>query len=208
MSQKVIGFVDGENMIFRFQDMVKDGAIKNKDVVHEENLLVWHPKITEEFFADFARISYYQTFVGDHNALDNARKKICETSYTYAESDKIKGTGYLQPRVFKKEGRTAKSKSVDINLTVDMMRHSYDRNFDTLLIIGGDGDYLPLIEEVARHGKQVWLAAFSKGLSPLLKYSADQFIDLDKIFFRQPAKPRVLRKPVAPSKNNVAISKE
>lgn len=66
---------------------------------------------------------------------------------------------------------------------------------NVLMLMSGDGDYLPLIEEVSRRGVQVWLAAFSKRLSSALRYAADEFIDLDKHFF-QPAPPETLPAPV------------
>jgi uncharacterized LabA/DUF88 family protein len=54
---------------------------------------------------------------------------------------------------------------------------------DILFLLAGDGDYIPLIEEVMRQGKQVHLGAFSDGLSPRLPHIADEFVDLDKYFF-------------------------
>jgi uncharacterized LabA/DUF88 family protein len=36
-----------------------------------------------------------------------------------------------------------------------------------------------------RNGKQVYLAALSKGLNPKLKDEVDKFINLDAIFFKK-----------------------
>ena len=47
----------------------------------------------------------------------------------------------------------------------------------------GDGDYLPLLLEIQRQGKQVFVAAFSAGLNPMLKRRADQFYLLDATAF-------------------------
>ena len=43
----------------------------------------------------------------------------------------------------------------------------------------GDGDYIPLIQEIMRQGKQVIVGALSNGLNPKLRVVADNFIDLD-----------------------------
>ncbi|MBU1776123.1 MAG: NYN domain-containing protein, partial [Gammaproteobacteria bacterium] len=182
-THQVIGFIDGENLVLRFQDMCKDGAKPNAKTIHIKNTLVWHPQITEEFFCDIVRMSFYQTVVGDTDKLNQVKKQICDVKYTYSESDDIDGFGFLQPRVFKKENKAAKTKSVDINLTVDLLRHALNGPFDALMLFTGDGDYLPVVEEAARHGKQVWIGAFSKGLNADLRFVADQFIDLDKCFF-------------------------
>ncbi len=173
--------------MLRYQDMLKDGKTPKSRVVHIPNLVVWHPNISEQYFCDFARISFYQTVVGDQNLLDTAMQQISQISYTYSEDEinKIKSGGTLRPCLFKKDKKTTKTKSVDINLTVDMMRHANNGAFDVLFLLSGDGDYLPLVKEIARNGKQVWLAAFSKGLNKNLRFAADEFIDLDNIFFEQ-----------------------
>lgn len=182
----MIGFADGENLVLRFQDMVKNGHTPLPDVVYERDTYVWHPRITNLYYADIARISYYQTVIGDTNRIDQVSEKISNTKYDYEYSpnDPNSGAGTLRPRLFKKETKSLKTKSVDINLTIDMLRHAADPQFDVLFLLSGDGDYLPLVEEISKKGKQVWLAAFSKGLNKRLRFAADEFIDLDEIFFK------------------------
>jgi uncharacterized LabA/DUF88 family protein len=183
MATKIIGFIDGENLVSRYQDMLKDGRVPNDEVIHIHDVLVWAPRCTANFYVDIARISFYQTVVGDYDKLNSVKESIRSVSYKYDESEDAEGHGILQPRVFKKQSRSAKTKSVDINLTVDVMRHALSSTFEGVQIFSGDGDYLPLVEEVGRHGIQVWIYAFSKGLSKDLKNSADHFIDLDEYFF-------------------------
>ncbi|RQO37331.1 hypothetical protein DBR37_03865 [Herminiimonas sp. KBW02] len=190
MALKVMGFADGENLVYRYEDMVKNGAVPRDDVIHFPGQIVWHPEMTTRHIFDYIRISYYQTVVGDEPKVDNLKRSICDICYEY-NSDithptlEVLSAGYLCPRVFKKEHKGAKSKSVDINLTVDMMRHATaDRKTDVLILFSGDGDFLPLVEEAGKHGKQILLAAFSKGLNKNLRFAADEFIDLDTIFFK------------------------
>ncbi|MEK0338540.1 MAG: NYN domain-containing protein, partial [Nitrosopumilus sp.] len=78
---------------------------------------------------------------------------------------------------------SAKSKGVDIQMTVDILSNVYKNNIDTVYLVSGDGDYKPVIDEVIRNGKHIYLAAFSDGLNPNLRHSVDKFIDLDKIYF-------------------------
>ena len=185
MAHRLIGFADGENLVFRYQDMVKKGAKPKEDVVHVPDLLAWHPDITEAYICDITRISYYQTCFGDDPRLLWAKQQIKDVRYTYstANDSEDETGGLLIPRVFKKESKSTKTKSVDINLTVDMLRHASNPQVDILFLLSGDGDYLPLVEEVARSGKQVWVSAFSDGLNSSMKLLADEFIDLDEIFF-------------------------
>lgn len=69
-------------------------------------------------------------------------------------------------------------------MTVDILKHTYLDNLDTVFLISGDGDYLPLIEEVIRNGKQIYLASFSNGLNEDLLNKVDLYIDLDPVYFQ------------------------
>lgn len=183
MSNRLVGFIDGENLVLRYQHIVGKGRTPAPGVIHEKDLYIWHPKITNQYFMDIVRLSYYQTVVGDHPKVEQACEDIGNVHYSFNPRAGEAGDGFLRPRVFKKEAKSSKTKSVDINLTVDMLRHAGDPQFDILLLASGDGDYLPLVEEVARKGKQVWLAAFTDGLSRRLRHAADEFMSLDELFF-------------------------
>jgi uncharacterized LabA/DUF88 family protein len=63
------------------------------------------------------------------------------------------------------------------------MRFAFTDEIDRVYLASGDGDYLPLIEEVMRRGKQIELLAFSSGLNYTLPYSVDSFNELDIVFF-------------------------
>jgi uncharacterized LabA/DUF88 family protein len=66
---------------------------------------------------------------------------------------------------------------------VDILTNSFNNNLDTVFIVSGDGDYAPVLEEVIRHGKKIYVAALSSGLNPKLRDIADKFYDLDAKFF-------------------------
>lgn len=46
--------------------------------------------------------------------------------------------------------------------------------------------YKPLIEEIIRSGKQIYLGALSEGLNADLPNIVDKFFDLDNVFFEPP----------------------
>jgi uncharacterized LabA/DUF88 family protein len=64
----------------------------------------------------------------------------------------------------------------DVGMAVDAIRLS--TGIDTIILATGDGDFLPLVEYLQDHGKQVEVAAFGKSASAKLKEEADDFIDL------------------------------
>lgn len=64
----------------------------------------------------------------------------------------------------------------DVGITVDAIRLS--PSLDTIVLVSGDGDYLPLVEYLQNQGKQVEVVAFGETTSGRLKEEADDFIDM------------------------------
>ncbi len=64
----------------------------------------------------------------------------------------------------------------DVGITVDAIRLS--PSLDTIVLVSGDGDYLPLVEYLQNQGKQVEVMAFGNTSSGKLREEADDFIDL------------------------------
>ncbi len=65
----------------------------------------------------------------------------------------------------------------DVGLTVDAIRLS--SSLDALILVSGDGDFLPLVEYLKyNQGKLVEVAAFGNTTSAKLKEAADDFLDL------------------------------
>jgi uncharacterized LabA/DUF88 family protein len=59
---------------------------------------------------------------------------------------------------------------------VDAIRLS--PSLDTIVLVSGDGDYLPLVEYLQNQGKQVEVMAFGETTSGRLKEEVDDFIDM------------------------------
>ena len=192
MNLDLFAFVDGENILLRYEAMLKNGAKPKQSVIHIPNLLAWSPEITTRYRGDIRRISYYQTIVGDEIALDIAKSKVSEVKYQFYSnyvgprfSSGYDSQGTIYPKIYKKSSKSTKTKSVDINITVDTLRCVINKTGNVVYLFSGDGDYLPLVEELNRNGIQVWIGAFSSGLNSSLRNAADEFIDLDKLFFEQ-----------------------
>ncbi len=65
----------------------------------------------------------------------------------------------------------------DVGLAVDAVRLA-DLVIDAIVIVTGDGDFVPLVEYLKGKGCQIEVAAFGKSTSAKLKEAADDFIDL------------------------------
>jgi len=65
----------------------------------------------------------------------------------------------------------------DVGLTIDAVRLS--SKADTIILISGDGDFIPLVEYLKALGNQVEVMGFGRTTSTALKELANEFIDLD-----------------------------
>lgn len=71
----------------------------------------------------------------------------------------------------------AKKGDWDVGLAVDAIKLS--SKLDAVILVTGDGDFVPLIEYLKNQGCQVEVASFGKSTSARLIEVADDFIDLD-----------------------------
>jgi uncharacterized LabA/DUF88 family protein len=181
--RRLMMFIDGENMVFRYQSMLAKGwTPRDDDVCHIPDVLIWHSSFSQLVRMDeVIRATYYTYVVGDENRLTEVRNLIRTLSFSNHRNSALPNT--LTPIVFKKSGRSTKAKGVDIQMTVDILTHVHRDNVDTVLLLSGDGDYIPVIQEVLRCGKQCYVSAFSDGLHHDLPLIADQFYCLDGTMF-------------------------
>jgi uncharacterized LabA/DUF88 family protein len=70
----------------------------------------------------------------------------------------------------------AKKADWDVGLAVDAIKMA--PKLDTVILITGDGDFIPLVEYLKIHGCQVEVASFGQSSSQKLKEACDEFIDL------------------------------
>jgi len=86
-------------------------------------------------------------------------------------------------------------KGVDVLLATDMVSLAFRDAYDTAILVSGDSDYVPVVEEIQQLGKRVENASFKRTSSFELRKVCDSFILLDKVAhkFTTPLnKPKVL----------------
>jgi uncharacterized LabA/DUF88 family protein len=184
--QQVMVFTDGENLCIRGQKVLKDSGIPPVEGrFYSPDSFVWMDYPSEYhrpkgILGDLSsltpapyqivRSSYYTSVCGDSDAITAVREKIWHHQLT--------------PQVFKKVRKDQKAKGVDIALTKDMLIHAFHGHYDTAVLVAGDGDYVPLVEEVKRFGRRVVLHFFQEGLNNELRLACDAFFDLTSGFKR------------------------
>lgn len=171
-------FVDGENLTIRGQDFAKSEGIPLKDGPHfRRDTFLWLPgfvgtrNLMETVIpiqSHASRAYYYTSLVGDEVRQQEVVTALHDIGFT--------------PRVFKKPKRDQKAKGVDIMLAIDVLGHGYQNHYDAILLVAGDGDYVPLVEEVKRLGKSVYVAfPRNHGLNEKLRLAADRFFDFNNM---------------------------
>jgi uncharacterized LabA/DUF88 family protein len=85
----------------------------------------------------------------------------------------------------KSNKRGPRQKAVDTSLAVELVASAYTKRFDVAILVAGDGDFVPIVNEVRRAGPHIVVAAASDSSSPPkfsysseLRTAADRFVSL------------------------------
>jgi uncharacterized LabA/DUF88 family protein len=177
-------FIDGENLTIRAQEWAKvKGFPLIEGGYYLPNVFVWipgakantaltntgNPPLEIQPYA--IRSYYYTSVVGDEPKRSAVRRALWELGF--------------HPEVFKKTKQDQKAKGVDIALAKDFLSNAYNDNYDVAVLVAGDGDYIPLVEEVKRLGKVVYVAFFCDkgfGLNEDLELSSDRSFEFGSLF--------------------------
>lgn len=81
-----------------------------------------------------------------------------------------------------REGRT-EQKEVDVALACGMLKHALLDHYDVAIVVSGDRDFVPAIQEVQSAGKTVEVASFGTQCSGGSRRSADSCRILDSVPF-------------------------
>ncbi len=92
----------------------------------------------------------------------------------------------------------AKKGDWDVGMAMDMIELS--PKLDTVVLVSGDGDFVPLVEHLKRAmGCRVEVVAFGRSASSKLLESVDNFVDLDK----NPRRFLIAKKTAKPSRGEL-----
>ena len=74
--------------------------------------------------------------------------------------------------------RKARQKGVDVQLAVDMLVGAFGGVYDVAVLVAGDADFVPVVEEVKRRGVMVVVAAESRSTADDLRRVADRHLEI------------------------------
>jgi len=186
MLEETLVFVDGENLSIRYKEMLKEGRKPLATNVVNGGSFIWSNNMFSKNSWNIKRVSYYTSVTGSDDAILDLRKNISTTTYT-SNDGSMRRTSQLIPFVRKKSNKSRKESVCDIAIAVDVMRACYNDHAPTIYIMSGDGDFVPLYNEVVHAGKHIYAAAFSSGQHEEIPLVVDEFFCLDDYFFEREA---------------------
>lgn len=129
---------------------------------------------------DFKKLA--DILVGDRNLI-NIFAYVIRSDFTSKEIDffeaLINQGIHLRIKDLQVYPDGSKKADWDIGIAVDVIRFS--QLVDVVILVTGDGDFLPLVEYLQNQGKQVEVAGFIQTTSSRLKEIADFYYNLDEL---------------------------
>lgn len=191
--ESLLVFVDGENLVVRYEAMLKSGRRPHPDTRHIPGCFVWNDRVFQTALWDVRRVSYHTSTVGDDVRIEEIRRSIGGTQFCATISQHYHPrTGQIVaknrklqivPFVRKRRSNGNKESVCDVALAVDILRACYRDHARGVWLFSGDGDFVPLLQEVVHSGKSAYASAFSSGLNDEIKLIVDEFIAIDDLFF-------------------------
>jgi hypothetical protein len=166
-------FVDGENFTIRSQQWASENRVPLISGPYwAKDAFLWFPESDPRAMnmpmalgGRAVRAYYYTSAVAAENVLAQYRDRLAEMGF--------------DPRVFKRDAGTKRSKGVDITLATEMLTNAFMDNYSLAVLIAHDGDYVSLVEQVKRLGKVVVVGFLDNcGVSKALIRAADYTQDL------------------------------
>ncbi len=177
-----MSFIDGENLTMSAQRVAEqEGVSFTEGSWYMRDTFVWFPdhaatlslgstnELNLPLQRHAVRAHYYTSIRGDQERIEEVYGALWNLGFS--------------PTVFKSDRTRDRSKGVDIALSTDMLSNAFRNNYDVAVLYAGDGDYVPLVEEIKRLGKGVYVSYFGKsGLNNNLRYASDTCLFLDGAF--------------------------
>ena len=170
----VHAFIDGGFLLERGAELgvaFPDPFALAYQAVRNQSVQRWaQPLHSSDFQVALARVTYYDAAPDDFSSASPERRAYWQAIERIP--DTALGFGYLRGR----KGRQPRQKGVDTLIAVDMLVGAFSGLFPIALLVAGDADFIPVIDEVRRRGVQVFLVTTRSHSSEDLWDAADQVL--------------------------------
>ncbi|SNZ06876.1 Uncharacterized conserved protein, LabA/DUF88 family [Persephonella hydrogeniphila] len=167
-NEKVVIFIDGGNMFHA------TNALKLK---------INYKKLVEILRKDrWLLRAYFYTGIPSGDLPKEVREQLKKQMGFLKELQNIGIKVKTMPLKKTPEGYI--EKGIDILIATDMISLAFKNAYDTVVLVSGDSDFVPVVEKIQELGKRVENASFKKTSSYELRRVCDEFILLDNIKHR------------------------
>ena len=164
--ERVMIFIDGSNFYHGFKDCLKNTKLEKAKIDIEKfcNILtgrqrrliqVYYYNVSLKQKDDPQKYSKQQRFIQAIKKIPHLTVKLgrrvkrdkinkchkCGKSFAVIKCPNCKAD--LEPFTYTEKG-------VDVSIAVDMIVNAIDNTYDTAILVSGDGDFVPVVQEVKR----------------------------------------------------------
>ena len=174
MSEKVSIFIDGNNFYFGLKKIYGEDSNLNRFNFRKFcDFLAKNRKISKVYYynaplditKDIEKYKSQQRFFDKLSRIPNLKLVLCKLI-----KRKIKDTEQYY-YVLKED---------DIHMAVDLVKGAFKNEYDTAILVSGDGDFVPAVKVAQEQSRKVENIYFKKSASANLKYECDKSIRLTK----------------------------
>lgn len=169
-------FVDGgylrELARNREQPLINPRTLAN-NVVFDSRVQTWGTVETSGRSTTLARVIYYDARADEYS--DTPKDLFEYWNAIELLNDTELGFGSLRGGT---KRRPPRQKAVDTLIAVDMLVGAFSRLFQVAILIAGDADFVPVVNEVRRRGVMVAVAADERSMATDLRRAADRFVPI------------------------------
>lgn len=172
--ERVIIFIDGSNFYHSVKDTFELFPDEVEDVEVFKKLLEFLKRnrmlICAFYYNAPLDISYDKEIYSRQQRFFDRLNNIPGLKVVRCRLRKIKKGDKVEYRV----------KGDDIKLTVDMISGAYENQYDTAIIVSGDGDFKPAVDKVRKLGKRVENAYLPISRSSALSTACNESYSLEE----------------------------
>jgi len=151
-------------------------------IVETVEVQTWAANPGTTFNSVLARVTYYDALPDetDPNETPDAKAAKAAELKDYWRAVELLPDTHLGFGKLVGTGQRLRQKAVDTLLATDMLVGAFSGLFDIALLVTGDADFVPVVEEVKRRGVMVVVAVAKTGqsVSDDLIRVADRYVDL------------------------------
>jgi uncharacterized LabA/DUF88 family protein len=170
MAERVMVFIDGSNLYHSLKNIFSRtdldiGKFSRKLLGRRDLIRIYYYNAKVGLKEEPERYRHQQTFFAGVNAIPYSELRLGRLVYTNWPS--------VPPY----------EKGIDVQLTTDMLTHSFKNNYDVAILVAGDSDFAPALQSVKDNGKHVEVALFGRaGTSQQLRKVSDRVITINSRF--------------------------